>query len=169
MLCASFGRTQRGSGFRFYGTFHKSSRYGPCIFIIILYCLGWRLGVKRWNHRVILRWTRVSEFCKAHLIPDNASQKGLLLKRSRAFYSLVSPLSFTHSFFRRSYVIFLFPEKCFFTLYITIHYRTTKRYVVFLPVSVGRITKKNKKKIENKVIIRPLFFQLFCGKKALFR
>lgn len=74
--------------FHFHGMLHKS-RGGPCFHYNSL--LGPVTWVKRWNQRVILRW-RVSEFRKAHLILNNAGQKGLPLKCLRAFYSLVFPL-----------------------------------------------------------------------------
>lgn len=82
--------------------FHYNSPLGP---------VTW---VKRWNQRVILRW-RVSEFCKAHLILNNAGQKGLPLKCPRAFYSLVF-----FSFFSPARMFSHFLKMFFFTLYITL-------------------------------------------------
>lgn len=90
--------------------FHYNSPLGP---------VTW---VKRWNQRVILRW-RVSEFCKAHLILNNAGQKGLPLKCPRAFYSLVF-----FSFFFASAYVFPFSKNVFF--HAIHHTSNTKRYVV---------------------------------------
>lgn len=133
---------------RFHGMLHKS-RGGPCFHYNSL--LGPVTWVKRWNQRVILRW-RVSEFRKAHLILNNAGQKGLPLKCLRAFYSLVFPLFPTvPRAAGRSYTFSHFLKMFFFFFVYAIHHTSgTKRYVAPRRFRSADSQKKNQHKIKNK-------------------